>query len=220
VPLGHGGHQALAQQAAAVAPRHVGGGRGLVEKDEPLRVHEALPAAPAPVPGGDVGPSCSAALSTFFVPQADPVESLVERRQPGAQPAALLQRRCSSTRVRWGAAATRRLNSPSCGASSGRRWPPKRAGAALPVARTRCISLIAADGLTAKRRATRPSPSRSRTSMPEDIPAPASAAPGRRANGWRSPARAVTPPSRPTTRRTRSSCGTCTAASATSRRSA
>jgi hypothetical protein len=27
------------------------------------------------------------------------------------------------------------------------------AGAALPVARTRCISLIAADGLTAKRRA-------------------------------------------------------------------
>jgi hypothetical protein len=28
------------------------------------------------------GRSCSAALSAFFVPQADPVESLVERRQP------------------------------------------------------------------------------------------------------------------------------------------
>jgi hypothetical protein len=39
------------------------------------------------------------------------------------------------------------------GLSTGRRCPPKRSGAAFPVARTRCISLIAADRLTAKRRA-------------------------------------------------------------------
>jgi hypothetical protein len=35
----------------------------------------------------------------------------------------------------------------------GRRYPPTFAGAVLPVSRTRCISLTAADGLTSKRRA-------------------------------------------------------------------
>ena len=41
----------------------------------------------------------------------------------------------------------------ACGSRIGRRWPPIFAGAVLPVSRTRCISLIAADGLTAKRSA-------------------------------------------------------------------
>jgi hypothetical protein len=36
--------------------------------------------------------------------------------------------------------------------SSGRRWPPILAGAVLPVRRTRCISLTAADGLTSNRK--------------------------------------------------------------------
>jgi hypothetical protein len=62
----------------------------------------------------------------------------------------------SSASVMSGCAAIRLRRSCSCGASSGRRWPPKRAGAALPVARTRCISLIAADGLTANGRARLP----------------------------------------------------------------
>jgi hypothetical protein len=52
-----------------------------------------------------------------------------------------------------GVASTSPRSSLSYGVSSGRRCRPCRAGAALPVARTRCISLIAAEGLTAKRRA-------------------------------------------------------------------
>jgi hypothetical protein len=52
-----------------------------------------------------------------------------------------------------GVASTSLLRSASWGPSTGRRCPPQRSGAALPVARTRCISLIAADGLTAKRSA-------------------------------------------------------------------
>jgi hypothetical protein len=40
----------------------------------------------------------------------------------------------------------------ACGSKMGRRWPPIFAGAVLPVWRTRCISLIAAEALTAKRR--------------------------------------------------------------------
>ena len=77
----------------------------------------------------------------------------MDRREPGDDAEAALQLVCSSASVMSGLVATSRRRPASCGASSGRRWPPKRAGAALPVVRTRCISLIAADGLTAKRRA-------------------------------------------------------------------
>lgn len=45
----------------------------------------------------------------------------------------------------------------------GRRWPLIRSGAGLPVARTRCIRLTAADGLTAARRAVR------RIERPSDV---------------------------------------------------
>ncbi len=41
----------------------------------------------------------------------------------------------------------------ACGSRIGRREPPIFAGAVLPVWRTRCISLMAAEALTAKRRA-------------------------------------------------------------------
>src|SRR4051794_11295036 len=41
----------------------------------------------------------------------------------------------------------------ACASRRGRRAPPILAGAVLPVRRTRCISLMAADALTAKRRA-------------------------------------------------------------------
>ena len=40
----------------------------------------------------------------------------------------------------------------ACGSRIGRRWPPIFAGAGLPVWRTRSISLMAAEALTAKRR--------------------------------------------------------------------
>ncbi len=41
----------------------------------------------------------------------------------------------------------------ACASRRGRREPPILAGAVLPVRRTRCISLMAAEALTAKRRA-------------------------------------------------------------------
>ena len=44
-------------------------------------------------------------------------------------------------------------SSSACFSSRGRREPPIFAGAGLPVWRTRCISLMAAEALTAKRRA-------------------------------------------------------------------
>jgi hypothetical protein len=74
-------------------------------------------------------------------------------REPGHDTDAALEFRLQLGERDVGHPATRRRRSLSCGASSRRRWPPKCAGAALPVVRTRCISLIAADGLTANRRA-------------------------------------------------------------------
>jgi hypothetical protein len=54
--MGHGGDQTLIRGAAAVAPGQGGGGRGLVEKDEVRRVHEALPGPPPPALADHVGP--------------------------------------------------------------------------------------------------------------------------------------------------------------------
>lgn len=62
-----------------------------------------------------------------------------------------------------GVASTILTSAASCPARAAGRWPPTCAGAALPVSRTRCISLIAADALTAKRRAA------SRIELPPSI---------------------------------------------------
>jgi hypothetical protein len=79
------------------------------------------------------------------MPEADPAERVVDRREPGPHPQAALKLRLQfGERDVW-----RRLDQPAQIAL----MRPTRAGAGLPVARTRCISLIAADGLTAKRRA-------------------------------------------------------------------
>ena len=48
--------QAPAARAAAVAPRHVGRGTGLVDEDQPRRAHLALPGTPVGALLGDVGP--------------------------------------------------------------------------------------------------------------------------------------------------------------------
>jgi hypothetical protein len=84
------------------------------------------------------------------MPQPDPAERVVDRREPGDDAQAALQRRLQlgqrDVRARLDEAAQIAL-------MRRQQPPPKRAGAALPVVRTRCISLIAADGLTAKRRA-------------------------------------------------------------------
>jgi hypothetical protein len=152
VAVRHGRDQARAERAAAVAPGQVGGGAGLVEEDEARRVHEALPDAPPPALAGDVGAVLLGRDQALFLwsrPSRRSALWLVE------SPARTPQRRCSSAwssaSVMSGVAVTSLRRLASWGARSGRRRPPYRAGAALPVARTRCISLIAADGLTAKR---------------------------------------------------------------------
>ena len=87
------------------------------------------------------------------MPQANPAERVVDRRETGDDTVPALQLRLDLDQRDVRAVSTSRRRSLSCGPSSARRWPPKRAGAGLPVVRTRCISLIAADGLTANRRA-------------------------------------------------------------------
>jgi hypothetical protein len=67
---------------------------------------------------------------------------------PRAASAALISRRVIPV---WRNTMARSVS--ACGSRIGRRWPPIFAGAVLPVSRTRCISLIAAEALTAKRRA-------------------------------------------------------------------
>ena len=85
------------------------------------------------------------------MPQAAPAERVVDRRGPGDDAAAARELRLELGQREVGG---RRDQAAQIGLiRRRRRWPPKREGAALPVVRTRCISLIAADGLTAKRRA-------------------------------------------------------------------
>ena len=67
---------------------------------------------------------------------------------PRAPRAALISR---SVIPAWRNTMARRTS--ACASRSGRRAPPILAGAVRPVRRTRCISLMAADALTAKRRA-------------------------------------------------------------------
>jgi hypothetical protein len=153
VAVRHGRDQALARRATTVTARHVGGGAGLVEEHEPRRVHEALPASPLPAFGGDVGAVLlRRPQRLFFTLRPSRPSALWIVESPATMPQRRSRAACSSASVMSGRAATNPRRSASCGASSGRRWPPKRDGATLPVVRTRCISLIAADGLTAKRR--------------------------------------------------------------------
>jgi hypothetical protein len=162
VAMGHGRDQALAARAAAVAARHVGGRPGLIEEHEPCRVHEGLPGSPQPTLAGDVGAVLLGRPQGLFL-RLRPIRRsalwIVER------PATMPQRRCSSpwssASVMSGCASTSLLRSASCGASSGRRCPPKRAGAG---AASRAHSLQeldpsrGADGASARRRTDRAAP--------------------------------------------------------------
>jgi hypothetical protein len=67
---------------------------------------------------------------------------------PRASSVALLSR---SVIPAWRDTMARRAS--ACASKRGRREPPILAGAGLPVRRTRCISLMAAEALTATRRA-------------------------------------------------------------------
>jgi hypothetical protein len=85
------------------------------------------------------------------MPEAAPAERVVDGREPGAHPTAPLQLGLELGQCEVG----RRLDQAAqVGCVRREHGPPVAAiarGAALPVAPTRCISLIAADGLTAKR---------------------------------------------------------------------
>ena len=56
VAVRRGVDQAFTLRAPAVAPDHIGGGAGLIEKDKALRVHVALPDPPVTSMGRYVGP--------------------------------------------------------------------------------------------------------------------------------------------------------------------
>ena len=89
VAVRRGVDQALAPRAAAVAARHVGGGAGLVEEDEARRVHVALPAAPAPALGGDVGPVLLGRPQRLFLCRRPSRRSVVVDRRRAQRDAAL-----------------------------------------------------------------------------------------------------------------------------------
>ena len=88
--------QALAARAAAVAPRHVGGGPGLVDEDQPRRAQRGLPGPPVDPPLGDVGPVLLLRPARLFLRVSPSRASvlcirprlavdLVGRQQPGPQ---------------------------------------------------------------------------------------------------------------------------------------
>src|SRR3712207_1289379 len=144
--------QALALWTPAGAPDHVGGRAGLVQEHEAVRIHVALPDAPAAAVPGDIGPVVLAGSHALFLcdsPSRWSMSAMVESAftmMSRAARAALISR---SVTPGWRNTTAR--SSSACFSSRGRREPPIFAGAGLPVWRTRCISLMAAEALTACR---------------------------------------------------------------------
>src|SRR3954453_1072726 len=146
--------QALAPWAPAVEAGHRCGRGGLVDEDEALTIHVMLPHPPAaPVPG-HVGPILLGRSQALFLCDRSSrcsMSAMVDSAFtaiPRASSVALISR---SVIPAWRDTMARRAS--ACSSRRGRREPPILAGAVLPVRRTRCISLMAADALTAKRRA-------------------------------------------------------------------
>src|SRR5215210_2870229 len=146
--------QALAPWAPAVEAGHRCGRGGLVDEDEALTIHVALPRPPAaPVPG-HVGPILLGRSQALFLCDRSSrcsMSAMVDSAFtaiPRASSVALISR---SVIPAWRDTMARRAS--ACLSRRGRREPPILAGAVLPVWRTRGISLMAAEALTAKRRA-------------------------------------------------------------------
>ena len=149
-PCGTAATRRSAERATAVAPGHVGGGAGLIEEDEARRIHEAPPGAQRRRLPATSGRSCSAALRRSFLcrrPSRRSASWIVQ------SPARTPQRRCSSAWSSASSAGRRRdqMRGPARGATSSGRRGRHTARGRREVARTRCISSIAADGPTAKR---------------------------------------------------------------------
>src|SRR4029078_2305917 len=130
-------------------------GRGcLVDEDEALRIHVTLPHPPAAAVPGHVGPILLAGSQSLFLcdsPRRWSMSAMVESAFT------TMPRACRASRISLSVIPalldTMARRSSACSSSRGRREPPIWAGAKLPVWRTRCISLMAAEALTAKRRA-------------------------------------------------------------------
>src|SRR5215204_6056306 len=146
--------QALAPWAPAGEAGHRCGGACLVDEDEALTIHVALPHPPASAVAGHIGPVLLAGSQALFLCDRSSrcsMSAMVDSAfttMPRTASAAWISR---SVIPAWRDTMAR--SSSACFSSRGRREPPIFAGAALPVRRTRCISLTAAEALTAKRRA-------------------------------------------------------------------
>src|SRR3954469_3800156 len=146
--------QALASWTPAGEAGHRCGRGGLVDDDEALTIHVALPHPPAAAVPGHVGPILLGRSQALFLCDRSSrcsMSAMVDSALttiPRTASAALISR---SVIPAW--LDTMARSSSACFSSRGRREPPIFAGAELPVWRTRCISLMAAEALTAKRRA-------------------------------------------------------------------
>src|SRR3954469_11047276 len=146
--------QALASWTPAGEAGHRCGGGGLVDEDEALAIHVALPHPPAAAVPGHVGAILLGRSQALFLCDRSSRCRMSARVDsafttiPRAASVALISR---SVIPAWRNTMARRAS--ACASRRGRRAPPIFAGAVLPVRRTRCISLMAADALTAKRRA-------------------------------------------------------------------
>src|SRR6185436_136475 len=146
--------QALALWAPAGAAGHRCGCSCLVDEDEALTIHVTLPHPPAAAVPGHVGPILLGRSQALFLcdkPSRWSMSAMVESAFT-TRP-----RACRASRISLSVIPalldTMARRSSACFSSRGRREPPIWAGAKLPVWRTRCISLMAAEALTAKRRA-------------------------------------------------------------------
>src|SRR3954451_21038762 len=146
--------QALASWTPAGEAGHRCGRGGLVDEDEALTIHVALPHPPAAAVPGHVGPILLAGSQALFLcdrPSRWSMSAMVDSAFttiPRAASVSLISRRVTPA---WLDAMARRAS--ACASRRGRREPPIFAGAVLPVRRSRCINFIAAEALTAKRRA-------------------------------------------------------------------
>src|SRR5215213_597205 len=146
--------QALAPGVPAVEAGHGRGRARLVDEDEAVRIHVALPHPPASAVAGHIGPVLLAGSQALFLCDRSSrcsMSAMVDSAfttMPRTASAAWISR---SVIPAWRDTMAR--SSSACFSSRGRREPPIFAGAVLPVRRTRCISLTAAEALTAKRRA-------------------------------------------------------------------
>src|SRR3954452_9846116 len=146
--------QALASWTPAGEAGHRCGCGGLVDEDEALRIHVTLPHPPAAAVPGHVGPILLGRSQALFLcdkPSRWSMSAMVDSAVTTMPRACRASRISLSVIPAWLDTIAR--SSSACFSSRGRREPPIWAGAKLPVWRTRCISLMAAEALTAKRRA-------------------------------------------------------------------